>query len=138
MPLSYPALESNGGDSMAVKAASQVAQEGVARVGRRAGDDELVAGHADSETVSRSEEGVETVEEPGGGILQVGVPHRVHRALVQHDGELDEKVRQVPRQGRDGARARGVGEGVASLRGRAHSNRWESAPSRCKFSARAG
>src|SRR6476661_8065784 len=51
------------------------------------------------------------------------MPRRVHRALVQHDGELDEEVRQVPRQGRDGTRARAVGEGVASLGGRVHEGR---------------
>ena len=104
------ALQAQGGDAVPVEPAGEVAEQGVPRVGRDAGDDELVPGHADRQRVAGGEQGLEPVDEPLGGFLEVGVAHRIHGALVQHDRELDEEVRQVPRQGRDGART-GVWEG---------------------------
>ena len=116
----HPAVEAHRRDAVPVKASGEVAEQGVARIGSGPGDDELLAGDADGQGLPRGEEGLEPVDESRGGFLEVGMPQRVHRALVQHDGELDEKVRQVPGQGRDRARARGVGEGVASLWRGAH------------------
>ena len=105
-----PAVEAQRGDAVPVEPPGEVAEEGVPRVGRHARDDQLVAGDADRQRVARGEEGLESVDETLGGFLEVGVAQRVHRALVQHDGELDEEIRQVPRQGRGRTRP-GVWEG---------------------------
>ena len=114
------ALEAQRGDAVAVEPPGEVAEEGVPRVGRHAGDDQLVPRDADRQRVAGGEEGFEPVDEPLGGFLEMGVAQRVHRALVQHDGELDEKIRQVPRQGRGGARPGSLGEGREPLWDRAH------------------
>ena len=114
------ALEAQRGDAVAVQPPGEVAEEGVPRVGRHAGDDQLVPRDADRQHLAGGEEGFEPVDEPLGGFLEMGVAQRVHRALVQHDGELDEKIRQVPRQGRGGARPGSLGEGREPLWDRAH------------------
>ena len=73
----------------------QIAEQRVARVGGDPADDELMARDADDQALSALEQRLEPAHEPLGGGLEVGVPVGIHRALVEHDRELDQEIGQV-------------------------------------------
>jgi hypothetical protein len=47
------------------------------------------------------EQRVEAAHKPGGGVLQMRMTGRVHRSLMKDDGELHQKVSQLPGESRD-------------------------------------
>ena len=123
--LGHSALESQGGDPLAVQPTGEVAQQRVPRFRGHAADDQLVARDADDQPLPAPQQRIEPMDEPGGAFLEMGMAGWVHRALVEHDGELDEEVREVASErgyasGRLGGGHRVGPCGLLRLRGVVH------------------
>ncbi len=73
----------------------QVAQQGVLGIGRDGLDDQPIPCDTEDDGVAFAEHGVQPAGEPLGRILQVRVSGRVHRALMQNNGKLDQEVGEL-------------------------------------------
>ena len=123
--LGHTALEPQAGDPLAVQPPGEIAEERIARLGGHTADDQLVARDADDQPLPPLQQLVETMDEPRGTFLEVRMAGRVHRPLVQHDGELDQEVRQVASErgyagGRPGGGSGGGPSDFLRLRGVVH------------------
>ena len=114
--LGHPALESEGGDSLAVQPAGQVAQQRVARLGGDTADDQLVARDADDQPLAPLEQRTRAGGRSGQHPPRGADAQRVHRALVEDDRELDQEVGQVARE-RGYAHRRWTGRRTGAIRG---------------------
>ena len=83
---------------LAVESLGQLAQHRVGRVGRDALDQELLLGDSDGKDFTFPEQVCQAVQHRLERRGQQRVALRIGRVLVEGDGKLDEKDRQLPRQ----------------------------------------
>jgi len=95
----HAAVERHGAEMVAMQTTGELGKEGVLCVGGDTFDDELLARHAQRERRAFLEQVLGTPGHPRRGGRERGVPLRIHRVLVQRDGQLDKEVGQLSRKG---------------------------------------
>ena len=93
-----PAAERDGAQMMPVQPCREVLEHRVSRIGRDALDDELLSRHSNRERALLAQQRLDPADDALRGRLEGGVPARIHRVLVERDGELDEEVGEVARE----------------------------------------
>src|SRR5687768_15261010 len=105
-------LEANRGELMPVEPDGEVAEKGVAGIGGDAVNDQVAVSDAEGQRAPCRDQRLQPVHETLGGMPELGMPVRVHRAVVEHDRELDEEVGQLA--GQDGGLPARAGPRVCS------------------------
>ncbi|MGH7719869.1 MAG: hypothetical protein ACREON_13630 [Gemmatimonadaceae bacterium] len=93
--------EPHGADLAAVQPEREVAEHGIGGVGGDAVHDELGAGDAEGQRGALDEQCRDPPAQGAHGRGQEGVAVRVDGVLVGTDRELDEEIRELPREARD-------------------------------------
>ncbi|PYP37189.1 MAG: hypothetical protein DMD46_06215 [Gemmatimonadetes bacterium] len=106
--------EGDRAEVMAVEAPGELGQDGVGGVGRHPLDHQLVTRDAERHRRSVHHQLLHAARHPGRRRRQRRMAFGIHGVLVQGDGEFDQEIGEVARQGRTlgrgmGARARGRG-----------------------------
>ena len=103
------AQHADGAEMMAVQPLGEPAQHRVLGVGRDAFDDQLLPRHAERDQIAVAEQALDVPGDASGRGPEGRMPLRVHRVLVQRDGQLDEELGEVARRGGPRPRRDGVG-----------------------------
>ena len=104
----------NRRDAMPMQPVREIPQQRVLWIRSNCFDHQPVSSYSEGDRLAVIEEGVQPAGESLGGLPQVRMPGRIHRALVKDDGELDQKVGELP-----GKRCHipGLGAGLRGRRG---------------------
>ncbi len=84
---------------MAVETIGQFTEDVVPGIGGRAVHDQLVARDTEYRDRDLAQEDFGPAHEAFGRGLEVGMPGRIHRSLLERDRQLDQKVGGLPAQG---------------------------------------
>ena len=93
-----PALECDGAEVMAMQPTSELGKERILHIRRHAFDDELLPGNTEREGAPTFEKMLGAAGDTGRGRGKRGVPLRIHRVLVEGNGELDKEISQLSRE----------------------------------------
>ena len=106
---------------MSMEAPGKVAEQRVPWIGCNTPENELMSGDAQDQCLAELQEGLHSVDEPGGRLLQMGVAEGVHGPFVQDNRKFDQEVGKLPGQHRDRWSGRALGRRGGPAPGLAHS-----------------